>query len=111
MNLGTFSMSLKVKNIVDSKQFYESLGFESMQGCGSVEDKWLIMKQGSTMIGLFEGMLESNILTFNPEDVRAIESHLQQQGIAIDTPTSSDEGPAHLILRDPDGNVIMLDQF
>ena len=111
MNLGTFSMSLAVKDIAKSKQFYESLGFEAMQGCGGVEDKWLMMKSGDTMIGLFEGMFEHNILTFNPEDVRAIERHLTEQDITIDNPTTSQEGPAHIMLKDPDGNVIMLDQF
>lgn len=68
------------------------------------------MQLGTTVIGLFEGMFEENILTFNPKDVREIENHLHLQGIAIDSPTSGDSGPAHCILKDPDVNVIMFDQ-
>ena len=111
MELGTFSMSLAVADIAASQAFYEKLGFEAMPGCGSVEEKWLMMKQGSTLIGLFENMLESNILTFNPPDVRAIQSSLQQQGVEIDTPAEGTEGPGYFIVSDPDGNKIMLDQF
>lgn len=111
MQLGTFSVSLAVANITKSKHFYETLGFEAMQGCGSIEDKWLMMKNGKTLIGLFEGMISDNILTFNPEDVRSIEQALKEDGVTIDTPSKGDAGPGHCIFRDPDGNVIMLDQF
>jgi len=111
MQLGLFSLSLAVKDIVKSKQFYENLGFSAMPSCGSIEDKWLIMKNGQTMIGLFEGMFNDNILTFNPTDVRAIEAHLKQNGIEIDTEVQGDSGPGHCIIKDPDGNLIMLDQF
>lgn len=111
MELGTFSMSLAVKDIAASKAFYEKLGFSAMSGCGSVQEKWLMMKQGSTMLGLFEGMFEGNILTFNPADVRAIQQHLIEQGITPTKPAEGDTGPAHIMLTDPDGNAIMLDQF
>ena len=110
MDLGTFSVSLTVKDIATSKGFYETLGFESLEGCGSIEDKWLIMKKEQCIIGLFEGMFDHNIMTFNPTDARAIEKHLLANDIAIDTPTSGESGPAHFILKDPDGNVIMFDQ-
>ena len=110
MELGTFSVSLTVKDIVKSKEFYEVLGFEAYEGCGSVEDKWLIMKKGQCIIGLFEGMFDNNIMTFNPPDARTIEKHLLANGIEIDTQTAGDDGPAHCILKDPDGNVIMFDQ-
>ncbi len=110
MELGQFSVSLAVKDIVKSKAFYETLGFETHPECGSIEDKWLILQKGTTVIGLFEGMFENNILTFNPTDVRAVEKHLKENQIAIDTPTTGESGPAHCILKDPDGNVIMFDQ-
>nr|WP_272492321.1 MULTISPECIES: VOC family protein [unclassified Alteromonas] len=111
VELGLFSLSLTVKDISKSKAFYEALGFDAMPSCGSVEDKWLMMKNGTTMIGLFEGMFEDNIMTFNPSDVRALQASLVEQGIALDVPVKSDSGPGHLIVKDPDGNAIMFDQF
>lgn len=111
MNPGTFSLSLSVKDIAASKAFYELVGFEAMESCGSIEDKWLIMKNGNTMIGLFQGMFDKNILTFNPEDARAIEAHLKANDVDIISPTKGDSGPAHFILEDPDGNRLMFDQF
>jgi predicted lactoylglutathione lyase len=94
-----------------SKAFYEALGFEAMPSCGSIEDKWLIMKNGQTMIGLFEGMFEDNILTFNPSNVRAVQDRLVDNGVSIDVPVKGNSGPGHLIVKDPDGNAIMFDQF
>ncbi|WP_414828290.1 VOC family protein [Alteromonas sp. H39] len=111
MTLGQFSLSLAVTDIRKSKSFYEALGFSAMTECGSVEDKWLIMKHGDVMIGLFEGMFDENILTFNPPDVRAVEASLKAQGIEIDVPVKGDSGPGHCVLKDPDGNQIMFDQF
>ena len=111
MELGQFSVSLTVKNITKSKAFYETLGFKAKPDCGSIVDKWLVMKKGTTVIGIFEGMFDANILTFNPTDVRAIEKHLIDNDITIDTPTLGDSGPAHCVLQDPDGNIIMFDQF
>lgn len=121
MELGAFSVSLAVKDIAVSRAFYEKLGF--VEFGGNQAQGWLILKNGSTVIGLFQGMFDKNILTFNPgwnqsasplacfTDVREIQKTLEEQGVAIttraDTQTS---GPAHLILSDPDGNVIMLDQ-
>jgi predicted lactoylglutathione lyase len=110
MNLGTFSVSLTVKDIAKSKAFYEVLGFKALEGCGSIEDKWLIMKQEQSIIGLFEGMFDHNIMTFNPTDAREVEKHLLAHDIVIDAPTSGESGPTHCILKDPDGNVIMFDQ-
>ncbi|GFD89996.1 hypothetical protein KUL152_22220 [Tenacibaculum sp. KUL152] len=111
MELGMFSLSLSVSNIEESKTFYEALGFSAMPSCGSVEEKWLIMQNGQTMIGLFEGMFEDNILTFNPSDVRAVQDHLLDKGISIDVPVKGNSGPGHLVVKDPDGNAIMFDQF
>jgi predicted lactoylglutathione lyase len=111
MQLGQFSVSLTVKNITKSKEFYETLGFKANPECGSIKDKWLVLQKDNTVIGLFEGMFESNILTFNPTDVRAIEQHLKNHDIAIDTPTQGKSGPTHCLLKDPDGNTIMYDQF
>lgn len=121
MKLGAFSISLTVKDIKASQEFYEKLGFDAM---GGVPDQnWLIMKNGDTVIGLFQGMFESNIMTFNPgwdqaaqpidefDDVRDIQKSLKEAGIALDSEADeASEGPAHFILKDPDGNVIMFDQ-
>ncbi|MCF2947917.1 VOC family protein [Paraglaciecola aquimarina] len=111
MELGRFSVSLSVKDIAKSKAFYEALGFKAHPECGSVQDKWLILEHGTTIIGLFEGMFESNILTFNPTDARIIEAHLVKNGVEMQTSTQGKTGPAHCVLQDPDGNTIMFDQF
>lgn len=111
MELGQFSVSLTVKDIKKSKAFYETLGFEAHQGCGSVEDKWLIMQLGSTVIGLFEGMFDKNMLTFNPADARNVEAHIRAAGYPIETSTDGKTGPTHCIVHDPDGNPVMFDQF
>ena len=119
--LGCFSISLAVKNIKKSYDFYQTLGFEKFHG--DIEQGWLILKNGETNIGLFQGMFENNILTFNPgwdqngkdtesfDDVRDIQKQLLEQGVSIDTPADENsQGPAHMVLTDPDGNQIMLDQ-
>jgi catechol 2,3-dioxygenase-like lactoylglutathione lyase family enzyme len=121
MELGAFSVSLAVKDIEASRSFYEKLGFTAMGGEPS--QGWLILKSGSTVIGLFQGMFEQNILTFNPgwdqdatplasfTDVREMQKALDDQGVTITTRADPDStGPAHSVLSDPDGNVIMLDQ-
>lgn len=121
MHLGAFSVSLAVKDIAASKAFYEKLGFSTMGGEQS--QGWLILKNGDTIIGLFQGMFEKNILTFNPgwdqnaqnlaefTDVRDIQKHLLAQRVElIKTADESSTGPAHIVLEDPDGNQIMLDQ-
>ncbi|MBC6992942.1 VOC family protein [Neolewinella lacunae] len=121
MKLGAFSISLAVKDIRQSREFYENLGFSNLGG--DLNQKWLIMKNGNAIIGLFEGMFENNIITFNPgwdesaqnvepfDDVRVIQEHLKKCGITLtseaDTSTS---GPAHITLSDPDGNNILIDQ-
>ena len=91
--------------------FYETLGFKVRPECGSVKDKWLVLRKGTTMIGLFEGLFEANILIFTPTDIRAIEKHLKYSGIAIDIATQCESGPTHCVVKDPDGNTIMFDQF
>ena len=121
MQLGAFSISLSVKDIHQSKAFYEKLGFVVFGG--NIEHRWLIMKNDKTLIGLFQGMFEGNMLTFNPgwdenaqtlpayEDVRSIQQQLQQQGIEPVATTDPDgKGPAHIVLKDPDGNTILIDQ-
>lgn len=110
MNLGDFSVSLAVKDIATSKAFYEKLGFVEVGGV--LEQNWVILQNGEATIGLFQGMFDHNILTFNPTDVRAIQRALKAHEIALITEADeSTEGPAHIILKDPDGNVIMVDQF
>ena len=120
MTLGAFSMSLSVNNLADSRTFYEALGFKVFHD--QSQHGWLIMQCGDSVIGLFEGMFEGNIMTFNPgwdqngqaidpfNDVRAIEQSLRDQGVEISSGTQSDEGPDRITLTDPDGNVIMVDQ-
>ena len=121
MQLGTFSVSLAVKDLNASKAFYQKLGFEVMGDYG--DQGWAILSNGTVVIGLFQGMFEQNILTFNPRwtapgegdesmmDVREIQKRLKADGISF--VTEADEttsGPAHCVLVDPDGNHIMLDQ-
>jgi lactoylglutathione lyase len=110
MNLGTFSVSLAVKDIKVSRAFYEKLGFKVIHG--KEEENWLILENGGAKIGLFQGMFESNVLTFNPSDVRSIQKTLKGQGItfALEADEKT-EGAAHASLLDPDGNAILLDQF
>ncbi|QWF16378.1 VOC family protein [Lysobacter capsici] len=121
MELGAFSVSLTVKDIEASRSFYEKLGFSPM--AGDQAQGWLILRNGSTVIGLFRGMFDKNILTFNPgwdqsasplasfTDVRDVQKSLDAQGVDIATRADPDsKGPAHIVLSDPDGNVIMLDQ-
>lgn len=121
MKLGAFSISLAVKDIAASRAFYEKLGF-SVFG-GNQDERWLIMKSGTTLIGLFQGMFENNLLTFNPgwdsdaqtlpeyPDVRAIQKHLKAQGIELDQEADeSAQGPGCITLTDPDGNTILIDQ-
>ena len=121
MDLGTFSVSLAVKDIAVSRAFYEKLGFEAFGGDAS--EGWLIMKCPSCVIGLFQGMFEKNILTFNPgwdssaqpldsfTDVREIQEKLKADGIEF--ASEADEtttGPASFVIMDPDGNPILVDQ-
>ena len=121
MKLGAFSVSLRVKDLDESRQFYEILGFRVFAGDNKMN--YLIMKNGNSLIGLFKGMFENNILTFNPgwdenankldsfDDVRNIQKHLKSKGIKPDTEADENtSGPAHLVLKDPDGNVILIDQ-
>ena len=121
MQLGAFSISLAVKNIKDSKEFYEKLGFEEF--AGDIDKKYLIMKNGSHLIGLFQGMFDKNILTFNPGwnqdgenldsfiDVREIQKELKERGINFDIEADeTTEGPASFVISDPDGNPILVDQ-
>lgn len=121
MELGAFSISLTVKDIEASKAFYENLGFRSFHG--DISQKWLIMKNGDHVIGLFQGMFERNLLTFNPgwdssaqkvdpfTDVREIQRQLKAKG--IDFVSEVDEqstGPGYFMVLDPDGNPILVDQ-
>jgi len=121
MKLGAFSVSLSVKNLTNSKEFYEKMGFA--QFAGSMEQNYLIMKNGDTLIGLFHGMFENNILTFNPgwdqsantlesyEDVRHIQKQLKTDGIEFQSEADeATEGPASFVVMDPDGNAILVDQ-
>ena len=121
MELGAFSVSLAVQNMVHSREFYEKLGFGMIGGDG---ESWAILANGTTVIGLFHGMFDGNILTFNPgwqglaepveefTDVRDIRERLEAVGIDClsDTTGASSSGPASVTIADPDGNVILIDQ-
>src|SRR5687768_14993967 len=119
--LGAFSVSLAVKDLQTSRAFYEKLGFEVV--AGQAEQNWLILRNGSATVGLFQGMFERNMLTFNPgwdataqpldqfTDVRELQRRLKAQG--IEPTTAADEassGPGSLVVLDPDGNPILIDQ-
>lgn len=108
MELGRFSVSLTVKDLAKSRAFYEKLGFQQIDG--KQEQNWLIMGHGEAKIGLFQGMFDQNILTFNPTDARGIEKTLKAQGLKLEKETTGTSGPAHLVLKDPDGNTILIDQ-
>ena len=120
MEIGAFSISLAVKDINKSKTFYEALGFS--QFGGDIEQGYLIMKNGSSIIGLFQGMFENNIMTFNPgwndnaetltsfEDVREIKNKLEESGIDTGAEITEKHGPASFMITDPDGNSILIDQ-
>ena len=121
MKLGVFSLSLNVKDIKQSKAFYENLGFEVF--AGDIEKNYLIMKNEQTLIGLFQGMFDKNILTFNPgwnsnaevleqfDDVRDIQKALKSQNVPLEEEADENSnGPAHIVITDPDGNPILIDQ-
>lgn len=121
LDLGAFSVSLAVKDLAASKAFYEKLGFEMMGG--QPAENWCILKNGDHVIGLFQGMFEDNILTFNPgwdqnaqntgsfTDLRDLQKQLKAQGLELMSEADeASEGPASLMLQDPDGNTILIDQ-
>jgi lactoylglutathione lyase len=121
MKLGAFSASLTVKDIHASKEFYEKLGFTTLGG--DITQNWLIMKNEGCVIGLFQGMFEKNILTFNPgwnqnaenldsfTDVRELQKELKAKGVKMLTEADeSSDGPGSFMIEDPDGNPILVDQ-
>lgn len=121
MNLGAFSVSLAVKDLSASRSFYEKFGFTMF--AGNPEENWIILKNGDHVIGLFQGMFEKNILTFNPgwnqdaqpigdfTDVRDLQKQLRQAGVEFMMEADEDTtGPASLLVEDPDGNQILIDQ-
>lgn len=121
MELGAFSISLNVKDLKISKEFYENLGFFVF--AGDMERNYLIMKNGDTLIGLFQGMFENNILTFNPGwdananklssfvDVREIQNELKKNGVELARKVDENTtGPGSIVFMDPDGNTILIDQ-
>lgn len=121
MQLGAFSVSLAVKDIHASKTFYEKLGFEFF--AGDISQNWLILKNGDHVIGLFQGMFERNLLTFNPgwdnnaqklaafTDIRDIQQQLKKQGVEfLSEADENTTGPASFMVLDPDGNPVLFDQ-
>jgi len=121
MKLGAFSTSLSVKDLAVSKQFYEDLGFSVL--AGGMEMNYFIMKNENALIGIFQGMFEGNIMTFNPgwdesgkntetfDDIRTIQKNLRSKNIKLETEVDeSTTGPASFMVKDPDGNLILIDQ-
>ncbi|MEM1064015.1 MAG: VOC family protein [Pseudomonadota bacterium] len=121
MELGAFSVSLSVSNLSNSRSFYEALGFQ--QVAGEAEQGWLILRNGACTLGLFQGMFEKNMLTFNPgwvsetepmesfTDIRAIQARLKEAGLSLVTEADPNStGPASLVVEDPDGNPVLIDQ-
>ncbi|GAA1470282.1 VOC family protein [Microbacterium thalassium] len=122
MELGAFSISLAVRDLEASREFYEKLGFVAIGG--DPAQNWLILRAGDTTIGLFQGMFEGNILTFNPgwdaqgqdlpgdfDDVRAIQARLRASGVEpVEATDETASGPGSITLVDPDGNSILIDQ-
>ncbi|MEX0315017.1 MAG: VOC family protein [Allomuricauda sp.] len=121
MKLGAFSISLAVKDLETSRAFYEKFGFTVF--AGSKEHNYFILKNGNALIGIFQGMFEGNILTFNPgwnenaetlpdfDDVRAIQKHLKSEGVTLTSETDENSsGPGSFTVIDPDGNAILIDQ-
>lgn len=121
MQLGAFSVSLAVKDLAVSKAFYEKLGFE--QFGGDLDQNWSILRNGEHVLGLFQGMFENNIMTFNPgwdqsasevdpfTDVRELQRELKKLGVPLISETDeSADGPGSLMIADPDGNQILIDQ-
>ncbi len=121
MDLGAFSISLSVKDLQASRAFYQKLGFSEFGG--ALEHNYLIMKNGEHVIGLFQGMFDRNMLTFNPgwdqscgettdfTDIRELQRNLREQGIAIESGVDEDStGPGSLVIHDPDGNPVLIDQ-
>lgn len=122
MDLGAFSVCLAVRDIHVSKEFYEKLGFT--QRSGDISQNWVVLKNGSVVIGLFQGILDQNVLTFSPgwdqdakelkeyTDVRDIQKELKKKGAKLSREANEEtSGPEHFILEDPDGNKIMFDQY
>jgi catechol 2,3-dioxygenase-like lactoylglutathione lyase family enzyme len=121
MDLGAFSVSLAVKDLSASREFYEALGFEEFGGVAA--EGWLILRNGDVVIGLFQGMFDANILTFNPgwtqdaseladfTDVRALQQRLKEAEVTfVEEADESTTGPASFVVADPDGNQILFDQ-
>ncbi len=121
MELGTFSISLAVKDLQQSINFYQKLGFRVF--AGETAENWSIMKNGDCAIGLFQGMFDNNIMTFNPgwdndanakskfTDIRQLQAQLKQHGIELVSQVDEDSsGPGSFMIADPDGNTILFDQ-
>ena len=108
MDLGNFSISLSVQDLARSRAFYEAFGFTQIGG--DPAQSWLILRNGEAKIGLFQGMFEGNMLTFNPSDARSIQAAIKGAGYALEHEAADGDGPAHFAVKDPDGNLILVDQ-
>jgi len=109
---GNFSVSLAVKDISASYEFYQKVGFKRIEGFGGIDEKWLILQKDEVTIGLFEGMFPKNVMTFNPLDARSVHETIEAAGLkpTMTNGLEKEEGPCYFILEDPDGNPIYFDQ-
>jgi len=108
MDLGNFSISLSVKDLPASRAFYETFGFSQI--AGDPAQGWLILGCGAAKIGLFQGMFEGNMITFNPSDARGVQAAMMAAGYKPEREVEAGEGPTHFAIKDPDGNMILVDQ-
>lgn len=108
MELGRFSVSLNVKDIKVSKKFYMDLGFEVVAGVE--EQNWLVLANGDAKVGIFQGMFDKNIMTFNPKDIKPIHKKLDELGIEYSRQMGGEDYPKMALFTDPDGNEILVDQ-
>lgn len=118
MDLGSFSLSISVKDIIKSVEFYEKIGFEIIDGDHLNPDypmsegqSWKIMKSGASIIGLFQGMFDDNIITFHPENVLEVQKEIKKRGVELIAEANESTQNLSVMLKDPDGNMIMLDQY
>ncbi len=111
MDLGNHYLALNVKDILEAFLFYKKLGFEPVENGGSLDDKWIVLRNGEVKIGLFEGMFSRNTMTFNPKNARDIYRHIQEDvEVNASSGMDAEAGPCYFMVSDPDGNHLLFDQ-
>ena len=108
MELTQLSVNLAVKDLRAARRFYQTLGFRPVHCCGSVQQQWLLMQQGGSQLGLYQDLIDANILSFRCRDLAALRDHLQRQGLPL---PASQIQQGYLLLEDPDGNSLLFEQY